>query len=268
MKPYIDHQTKYWNKKSSISLQNYLITEEPLSIFIEGRLYSAGMRTPGDELPLAAGLCLSKKIVDTADDFESLKFSINNNKSIVNITLKQSRKERVCNLYEKKELIDSPDSILISGSSIKELCKTVEPFNDATKISLKDALCCIENLDEYQPLRSKTGASHAACLYSENLELLSAAEDVGRHNAVDKVIGKLLLDGKLQRASIAVLSSRVSAELVWKIARARIPVILAVSRPTSLAVELALHLDMTVSCLAKGSGLYVFCGADRLTACS
>jgi FdhD protein len=86
---------------------------------------------------------------------------------------------------------------------------------------------------------------------------------VGRHNALDKAIGKVFLNRNLDEASLLILSSRISYELVQKAARARIPVILAFSRPTSLAVELASKLNMTLACLAKGSGLYIFCGENR-----
>jgi FdhD protein len=113
-------------------------------------------------------------------------------------------------------------------------------------------------------MRKKTRASHAAVLYTPDLDLLSVAEDVGRHNAVDKAIGKLFLEGKLEKALLLILSSRISYELVQKAARARIPIILALSRPTSLAVELASKLNMTLACLAEDSGLYIFCGEHRM----
>ena len=93
--------------------------------------------------------------------------------------------------------------------------------------------------------------------------MLSAAEDVGRHNALDKAIGRLFLDGTLQEASLLILSSRISYELVQKAARARIPAIFAMSRPTALAVALASSLNMALVCRAKGSGLDIFCGANR-----
>jgi FdhD protein len=87
---------------------------------------------------------------------------------------------------------------------------------------------------------------------------------VGRHNAVDKAIGKLFLKGDLSRAAVMILSSRVSYELVQKAGRGKIPVILSKSRPTSLAVSLALELNLTLACTSKESGLLVFCGKHRL----
>lgn len=125
---------------------------------------------------------------------------------------------------------------------------------------------CLENLSAQQSLRRVTKASHAAVLYNARYELLSVAEDVGRHNALDKAIGKTLLDKTLESAALAILSSRISYELVQKAARARIPAIFALSRPTALAVDLAAQLNMTLATWVDGEGLYVFCGAHRLDA--
>ena len=114
-------------------------------------------------------------------------------------------------------------------------------------------------------MREKTRASHAAVLYNADFEVLAVAEDVGRHNALDKAIGKVFLERKLDQVALVTLSSRISYELVQKAARARIPLILAISRPTALAVQLAAELNITLATLATdGPGLYVFCAGHRL----
>jgi FdhD protein len=110
-------------------------------------------------------------------------------------------------------------------------------------------------LGDFQPLRARTRAAHGAAIYDGNPELLSAAEDVGRHNALDKAVGQLFIDGQLDRAQLLTLSSRISYELVQKAARARIPIILAISRPTALAVALATALNITL----------VYCHPERLS---
>jgi FdhD protein len=119
-------------------------------------------------------------------------------------------------------------------------------------------------LSEHQPLRDHTRAAHGAAIYDGNTQLLAAAEDVGRHNALDKVVGQLFLDGRLDQAHLLTLSSRISYELVQKAARARIPVILAISRPTALAVELANALNMTLASLGKNDAIMVYCHPERL----
>lgn len=113
-------------------------------------------------------------------------------------------------------------------------------------------------------MRSTTRAAHAAVLYTSRFEPLASAEDVGRHNALDKTIGKVLLGGKLEKATLLILSSRISYELVQKAARAQIPIIIAASRPTALALDLASQLNITLATQSKGEGLYIFCGEHRL----
>jgi len=211
------------------------------------------MRTPGDELPLAAGFCLSEGIVDKPDDIESLSFSNKSDSNEVILSLNKS------SLSSQKEFNISNSHI------IRNHCQVICPVKkDIIKLDFNNALYSLENLSSIQPLRKNTRSSHAAALYSSNFELLSISEDVGRHNALDKTIGKLFLDNTLFKACLLILSSRISCELVQKAARAGIPVILAISRPSFHAVKLASQLNITIACLAEKSGLYVFCGKSRL----
>jgi FdhD protein len=119
-------------------------------------------------------------------------------------------------------------------------------------------------MGDHQPLRQQTRAAHAALIFDQGLELMAVAEDVGRHNALDKAVGALFLERRLDRAALLALSSRISYELVQKAARARIPVILAISRPTALAVRLAEALNMTLASLGKDDSLMVYCHPHRL----
>jgi FdhD protein len=145
------------------------------------------------------------------------------------------------------------------------LTLALQPFHDALRLAPGRLQERLEHLGDHQPLRRRTRAAHAAAIYDEGYRLLCLAEDVGRHNALDKAVGRLFLDRRLPSAAFMLLSSRISYELVQKAARARIPVVAAISRPTELAVNLATSLKMTLACRAQGSGLYVFCGAQRLT---
>jgi len=257
-------QILQWNNETIIPVRHLLIGEEPLSIRIQGKPYSVVMRTPGDELPHVAGFCLAEGIVDSVDDFKTLAFCDGTDTNVVTVTLKPSRVKSVSDLLERKGFISQTSCGLCGKELIKDINQTIRPLPDKIKIDINKALLCLESLSENQPLRKETKASHAAALFTSGCKLLAAAEDVGRHNALDKVIGKLLLAKKLNRASLLVLSSRVSFELVQKAARAAIPIILAVSRPTDLAVKLATELNMTIACLARDAGLYIYCGEKRL----
>lgn len=251
-----------WNKGVDVSSDQELVCEEPLSIWIQGKPYSVSMHTPGHETALVAGFCLSEGIVETLDDFQLIEFCDDKQANHVKVTLKQSRWERVSQILEERDFSLQDD---ISGKGfVQNFCRFVSPFTDGPRVDAKKALLWYEELGDRQFLRRKTRASHAAALYGSNFELLSVAEDIGRHNALDKAIGKLFLERRLNEASFLVLSSRIGSELVQKAAIAGIPVILAVSRPSTLAVELGLQLNMTLACLAKESEMYIFCGEHRL----
>jgi len=260
---FLNHPTIHWDEGSNKSLNLSLVGEEPLSIRVQGKPYSVVMRTPGDEIPHVAGFCLGEGIVDSSDDFTSLAFCDGEDTNVVAVALKPSRQGKISQYLERRGFISQTSCGLCGKEIIQDLFQVIRPLKDDSKIDIKKGLRCLETLTHHQPLREETKASHAAIIYSSDFELLSTAEDVGRHNALDKAVGKLFLEGKLHMASLLILSSRISYELVQKAARARIPIILAASRPTSLAVGLASELNMTLACLAKGLGLYVFCGEDR-----
>lgn len=264
MNTFLNHEVIYWDKKIDVSLSHKLIREEPLSIYIQGELHSVVMRTPGYELPHVAGLCLAEGIVNAPDDFASLGFCDKKDTNAITVTLNQSRQNKISHLLKRQGFIGRTDCNPSGKKIVEDLYGEIHPLTNNVETDIKKALYCLENLADNQPLRHKTHSSHAAALYNSDFELLSVAEDVGRHNALDKAIGKLFLNHKLCSASLLILSSRISYELVQKAARAHIPIILAISRPTSLAVELASELNMTLACLAKGCGLYIFCGKHRL----
>lgn len=265
MEAFQEHPVIHWDETSRGSSTHTLIGEEPLSIRIQGKPYSVIMRTPGDEVAHVAGFCLGEGIADDPDDISAIAFCDGSDTNVVTVTLKKSRQEKIPRHLERREFISQTSCGLCGKEIVDELYQTIHPMEDDSRIDIRKALNALDSLSEHQPLRHRTRASHAAALYNSEFKLLSVAEDVGRHNALDKAIGKLFLDSKLQDATVLVLSSRISYELVQKAARARIPIILAVSRPTALAVSLASQLNMTLVCLAKGSGAYIFCSEHRLT---
>ena len=264
MNTFSHHQVTFIDDKTSISLRHKLISEEPLSIYVQEKLYLVTMRTPGDEFPHVAGFCLGEGIIEKPDNVTSLSFCDATDTNAVSITLTESRINRISHLLDKQRDNYDRGRCLSCREIVNNLYQSIHPFKDETGIDINKAIECLEKLSDDQPLRHHTHASHAAALYGSDYSLLSTAEDVGRHNAIDKATGKLFLDRRLNKASFLILSSRICYELVQKAARARIPVILAISRPTSLAVELASQLNMTLACLAKNSGLYIFCGEQRL----
>jgi FdhD protein len=229
LETFIEHAVLCWDQKVNASSKHRLIGEEPLSIRIEGKPYSVVMRTPGDELAHAAGFCLAEGIVDTPDEVNTISCCEGDDSNVVTITLSKSRRDKIVDILDRRGFISQTSCGICGKEIVKDLYQMIQPVEDNTRMNAGLALECLENLPQHQPLRDKTRASHAAALYSIDFKLLSVAEDVGRHNALDKAIGRLFLDRRLDEAVLLTLSSRISYELVQKAARARIQVILAFS---------------------------------------
>ncbi len=243
-----------------------LIVEEPLSIRVQGQPFVVVMRTPGDEKAHAAGLCLAEGIVDTPDDIVSLALCDGPASNTVTLTLQSAAASRFKSRDHRRAQISQTGCGLCGKELIDDLYRDLRPLPDGPCLEAAVAARSLLALDQYQPLRAATRAAHAAALFDRQAQLLIVAEDVGRHNALDKVVGHLFLERQLERIGFLVMSSRISYELVQKAARARIPVILGNSRPTSLAVALAGRLNMTLATRAPGDGLLIFTGGERLAA--
>lgn len=241
-----------------------LVAEEPLSIRVQGQPYSVVMRTPGDEPAHVAGFCLAEGILDRPGDIETIASCEGETTNVVTLTVTPARLKVITRVLERRGFVSQTSCGICGKELLEDLSQMVRPLPEGPPIDLEKAAHCLETLKDHQSLYRETRASHAAALYSRNFELLAFAEDVGRHNALDKAIGKLFLEDALHRAQVLILSSRISYELIQKAARAKIPFILAASRPTALAVDLAASLNMTLASPAKGSGIFVFTGVQRL----
>lgn len=240
-----------------------LIAEEPLSIRVQGRPYVVVMRTPGDELAHAAGLCLAEGLVRDPADIVQLAFCDGTDTNTVTVTLQESCARRLADKRDRRAYISQTGCGLCGKELIQDLHTEIRPIADQGRVPIAAAWTALAGLHHHQPLRAQTRAAHAAALHDREGRLLAVAEDVGRHNALDKVIGRLFLDKQLSEAAFVVLSSRISYELVQKAACARIPIMAAVSRPTALAVALAESLNMTLASRRPGDGFWVYSGADR-----
>ena len=239
-----------------------LIREEPLTIQVNGRAYRVVMRTPGNEIALVSGLCLGQGLVDSPDDFASIAYSCED-ADVVMVELTQKRINHIQNVQKTGDVDCQTGQGLDRRQIINNFKQDIAPVTNKSRVAAKVAARCLNKLSDYQTHRQ---SCHAAAVFTKKGKLLSVGEDVGRHNALDKATGRLFQNKTLDRGSLLVLSSRVSYELVQKAARAEIPVIIAVSGPTALAVELAESLGMAIIChTGKGNkDLLIFCGEHRL----
>lgn len=241
-----------------------LIKEEPLSIRIEGRPYAVVMRTPGDEIAHAAGFCLAEGLVDSADDLATIGFCREAEANVVTATLTPERRRKVGDKLERKGFVSQTSCGICGKELLKDISRMLEPVPRSMVKDLQSIPESVQKLKTGQQLYGKTGGAHGAMVLDADLVPLAFAEDVGRHNALDKVIGTVLMAGKIKKARIAVMSSRLSYELVQKAGRAGIQMLIGLSSPTSLAVELGRQLNMTLATCGKKGGVFIFCGPERL----
>jgi FdhD protein len=239
-----------------------LIIEEPLSIRIEGDPYSVVMRTPGDEISHVAGFCLAEGLIDHPDDISTIGLCDEGDTNVVTVTLKPDRKKTVQDLLERRGFVSQTSCGICGKELITDMEQILTPVKDETQITVKQAIGCVDKLVGRQELYKTTRGAHSAMILDYSLSPLSQAEDVGRHNALDKAIGKVFMDRKLEHAFLAALSSRISYELVQKANRAGLVFLIGMSRPTSLAVELGQAMNMTLASMREG-GLLIFTGRER-----
>jgi len=256
----------YQEKKARSFTQLDLIQEEPLSIRVQGQPYVVVMRTPGDEMAHVAGFCLAEGILDSPEDIGTIASCEGEATNVVTLTVTPARLGAITHVLDRRGFVSQTACGICGKVLVEDLSQMVRVLPDGPPIDLEKAYQCLETLKEHQPLYRRTRTTHAAAIYTSTFELLSVAEDVGRHNALDKAVGKLFLKGTLHRAGVLILSSRISYEMVQKAARAKIPFILASSAATALAVELADSLNMTLASPSRKSGIHVYCGHGRVAA--
>jgi FdhD protein len=254
------------------TLEDALVVEEPLEIRIEGRRYTATMRTPGHDELLARGLLFSEGVIADNDDIEKLTQStLCREKSqelvnVVDVTLHDS--ENIPAHLWERSLISNSSCGLCGKASVEAMTSRVGSLPETTPVASKVLWTLPDLMRARQPLFEKSGGLHAAGIFNAQGEVLAVFEDIGRHNATDKAIGFGLEAGWLpwnhQEPGILLVSGRASFEIVQKALVARIPIVASVSAASSLAVELADANNLTLLGFLRGQGLTVYAGKQRL----
>jgi FdhD protein len=251
-----------WNGHGEPSeLTDEIAAEEPLEIRIAGEPVSVTMRTPGHDLELVAGLLLSESLIGL-DERPVLRHEHPN---VVNVALWYGDDKRLAAI--RRTLPVSTSCGLCGKSSIDSVHQHFPPLEDDVTVARSGFQRMVEALAAAQQAFERTGGVHAAALFDRDRKLLVAREDVGRHNAVDKAIGHALLAGLLPLAGATLfVSGRASFEIVQKALGARIPIVAAVSAPSSLAVQLAAESGQTVVGFVRGDRCNVYSHPERVTA--
>ncbi|HEX6160376.1 MAG TPA: formate dehydrogenase accessory sulfurtransferase FdhD [Thermoanaerobaculia bacterium] len=237
-----------------------VVVEEPLEIRVGERPVSVTMRTPGHDFELAAGFLFTESIVQRPEDIESIRHWGSAN--IVRVALKEGVQ---VDLQRLQRHFYSTSSCGVCGkTSIDAVRIETAPVESDIRVTREVIDRLPEQLRAAQATFDETGGIHAAGLFDSDGTLLRVREDLGRHNAVDKVIGSALLDGMPLEQRILFVSSRTSFELVQKAAVAKIPLLAAVGAPSSLAVELARDMNMTLLGFVRDGRFNVYAGNERI----
>lgn len=226
-----------------------------LSISINGNAYTITMRSPGFEEELTRGILLSE---DVYGGVENPVFNIieTNDKGYVTKVNVDIPKDNIEKGIDTKRNLMSVTSCGMCGKEETVLTLVGEKLTAKIELLPVTILDFFHKMSLHQKGFKQTGGSHAAAIFDDNGNMLSIMEDIGRHNAVDKAIGSLLLKNELQNAVCLTVSGRVSYEIVSKCYKAKIPYLASVSAPSSMAVEF---------CKEKGIKLMAFCRENKLT---
>jgi FdhD protein len=256
----------------AVQRADLLAAEEPLGIRVGGQAVTLTMRTPGDDIELAAGFLVSEGAVRRRSDIARIRICSGDDcghsghegaGNIADVTLGPDA--AVAPL--RRSFLTTSACGVCGKASISELLVLPEHgvSPDPARVSPEVLAALPDRLRAAQRVFASTGGLHAAGLFSADGELLCVREDVGRHNAVDKVIGWALLSGRLPLAGCVLLvSGRASFELVQKAVLAGCPVLAAVSAPSSLAAELAAQAGLTLVGFLRGSSMNVYAGEQRI----
>jgi FdhD protein len=251
-----------------ISLKNYhevndlLVIEAPLQININNESYTVVMRTPNDDIELIRGLLFAEDIYKKKLPlvFEIIKKE-SKITSIINVTIS---KEDLGKGYLNKRTLLSVSSCGICGKQeLKDIKVTGERLKN-TFFSSENLFKMQLEMTALQETFKKSGGSHAAAIFDKNQELLTIKEDLGRHNAVDKTVGHLLDKNNLKKANFLLVSGRVSYEIVSKAFIAKIPIIIAVSACSSLAVDFAKEFGICLIGFTRDQKMTIYSNPNYL----
>ena len=252
-----------------------VVTEEPLQLLLDGEPLAVVMRTPGADIELALGLLYAEGIVRSIAEVRGIRISaeagetetgvdiepvlIESNHVDVRLTAKPRRKP-------ERSMLASSACGVCGTQMIEDLRRDLSVLPDGLHVDPVMLPGLVDVLRSGQGVFERTGGLHAAGLFDRAGHIVALREDVGRHNAVDKVVGRMLLDGKLPASdTILVVSGRAGYEIVQKSIGAGMPVLAAVGAPSSLAVALAREFNQTLVGFLRGDRFNVYSSDGRLT---
>ena len=250
-----------------------MAVEEPLEIRLAGETVAVIMRTPGEDHLLALGYLFGEGILSGAADasavFHCGRLDDEAYGNVIDVSPASGARIDWARLEASRRGGVTSSACGVCGrSAVDDLLAGITPLTEALAVPAASVAGAMARLQRHQPTFQATGGTHAAALWDAAGGLLAAHEDVGRHNAVDKVVGALLLAraaGSAGRPEVLAMSGRGGFEIVQKAARAGVPVVACVSAPTTLAVAVAEAAGVTLCGFVRGGRMNVYAHAARLT---
>lgn len=249
---------------------DHVAVEEPLEIRLHDRSFAVIMRTPGADRELTAGFLLAEGVICSHEELGAIEGCRHPDRTeahnIVNVFVMGEARGRLdAALAQRRSVLSSTSCGICGRTSIDSLKTRTHAISSRAQASAAVLRELPETLRSRQSVFDRTGGLHAAALFTLDGALITSAEDVGRHNAVDKVIGRMLLDERLPLTSHGlVVSGRTSFEIVQKAWLAGIEIICAVSAPSSLAIELAEEAGITLIGFARPAGFNIYTHSERV----
>ena len=245
-------------------------TEEPLEIRLHDRAFAVIMRTPGADRELAAGFLLSERVIRGADDLGTVRHcgdpGADHPENVVNVTLVDGSAGTLERLMaERRQVTTSSSCGLCGRRTIESLAPEAPRVAAAWTIAASIVSALPDRLRARQAVFDETGGLHAAGLFARDGALVDVAEDVGRHNAVDKIVGRALMRDALPLSDhVLGVSGRTSFEIVQKAIIAGVPIVAAVSAPSSLAIDLAEAYGVTLVGFIRGDSFNIYTHPRRI----
>jgi len=248
-----------------------LAVEEPMELRVDGRALAVTMRTPGHDVELAHGFLLTEGVIAAADEVAAARYCDSfddtgaNTYNVLDVTLAPGVAPPETGVERNFYTTSSCGVCGKASLDAVRLRTRFSPAADPVRVDADTLYGLPDALRDAQRIFDSTGGLHAAGLFTADGTALVVREDVGRHNAVDKVLGWALLQGRVPASGcVLMVSGRASFELVQKAVMAGVPVLAAVSAPSSLAVELAVEAGMTLVGFLRGTSMNVYAGAERI----
>jgi FdhD protein len=246
--------------------------ESPLELRIHGEPFTVMMRTPGADRELVAGFLLAERIIRSADELGTIGYCADRvsephlSGDVVNVLMDEAHADHVLGrLAARRHVLTGSSCGLCGRATLEAMEAGLVPLETATHIDASLIATLPDRLRSRQPMFDSTGGMHAAGVFDRHGNALAVAEDVGRHNAVDKVVGSLLLGERLPLSdAVLCVSGRTSYDILQKAWCAGIPIVAAVSAPSSLAVELADKAAIALAGFVRGGGLNVYTRPERI----